>query len=46
MNIPFSKFEVNEDLQVEGDGNTVKSKETLIHSTLYNKFDSLCPLNI
>lgn len=34
MNIPFSKFEVNEDLQVEGDGNTVKSKETLIHSTL------------
>lgn len=34
MNIPFSKFEVNEendDLQVEGDDNTVKSEEKLIH---------------
>lgn len=26
MSIPFSKFEVNEDLQVEGDGNTVKKQ--------------------
>lgn len=49
MNIPSSKLEVNEendDLQVEDDDNTIKSEEKLIHSTVYNKFDSLCPLNI